>query len=154
MKVLLKFGPFTRPKSAFRSFYMTCSVLLQTMKVTFQPRELTADKGGAAAAAQLLAPTLAALQVRSGGNPGVNGWSLLSTPIQMPPRSGDNCGRLTSDLPSTRLQGGERLVCIALRVEAQALNPKPLNRRGCRRKQRASVQRTRHTTDCLLVLIK
>ena len=30
----------------------------------------------------------------------------LSTPIQMPPRRGGNSGRMTHDLPSTRLQGG------------------------------------------------
>jgi hypothetical protein len=41
-----------------------------------------------------------------GGNPGANGWFLESTPIQMPPRRGGICGRLTQDLPSARLQGG------------------------------------------------
>jgi hypothetical protein len=29
-----------------------------------------------------------------------------STPIQIPPRRGGICGKLTYDLPSTRLQGG------------------------------------------------
>ena len=43
---------------------------------------------------------------RPGGNPGPNGWFLQSTPMQMPPRRGGICGRLTEDLPSTRLQGG------------------------------------------------
>jgi len=43
---------------------------------------------------------------RPGGDPGANGWFLLSTPIQMPPRRGVICGRLTLDLLSTRLQGG------------------------------------------------
>ena len=43
---------------------------------------------------------------RPGGNPGENGWFLESTPMQIPPRRGGICGRLTSDLPSTRLQGG------------------------------------------------
>jgi len=32
---------------------------------------------------------------RPGGNPGANGWFLLSTPIQMPPRRGGICERWT-----------------------------------------------------------
>ena len=47
---------------------------------------------------------------RSESNPGANEWFLRSTPIQMPPRRGDICGRLTQPLPSTRLQGGLRIV--------------------------------------------
>ena len=43
---------------------------------------------------------------RPGGNPGANGWFLQSTPIQMPPKSGGICGRLTYDLPLGCLQGG------------------------------------------------
>ena len=38
---------------------------------------------------------------RPGGDPGANGWFSQSTPIQMLPRKGCICGRLTKDLPST-----------------------------------------------------
>ena len=47
--------------------------------------------------------------VRAGGNPGANGWFLESTPIQMLPRSGGICGRLTEDLPLGYLQGVTRV---------------------------------------------
>ena len=35
------------------------------------------------------------LPSRPGGNPGANGWFLWSTPIQVPPRRGGICDRLT-----------------------------------------------------------
>ena len=47
-------------------------------------------------------PSCAQTPHRPGGNPGANGWFLWSTPIQMLPRRGGVCGRLTSDLHSTR----------------------------------------------------
>ena len=43
---------------------------------------------------------------RPGGNPGANGWFIQSTPIQMPSRRVGICEKLTSNLPSTSLQGG------------------------------------------------
>jgi len=33
----------------------------------------------------------------------------FSPPIQMPPRRGGICGKLTKDFPSTRLQGGQSI---------------------------------------------
>ena len=44
--------------------------------------------------------------IHPGGNPGANRWFIQSTPIQMPPESGDICGRLTQYLPLGYLQGG------------------------------------------------
>ena len=47
------------------------------------------------------------IHIRPGANPGANGWFLQSTAMQTPPQRGGICGRLTDDLPSTRLQGGD-----------------------------------------------
>ena len=41
-----------------------------------------------------------------GDNPGENRWSVGSTPVQMLPPRGSNCGRLPCDLPLGCLQGG------------------------------------------------
>ena len=46
------------------------------------------------------------LPSRPGGNQGTNEWFRQSNPIQMLPPGDSICGRLSSDLPSTRLQGG------------------------------------------------
>ena len=42
-------------------------------------------------------------QIRPGGNPWAHGWFIKSTLLQTPPPGGSICGRLTKDLPSTRL---------------------------------------------------
>ena len=46
------------------------------------------------------------LRPRPEGNPGADGWFLESPPMQI-------CGRLTQDVPSTRLQGGATLTSHA-----------------------------------------
>jgi hypothetical protein len=45
---------------------------------------------------------------RPGGNPRAKRQILISTPIQMLPRRGSICGRLTRDFPMGCLQGEER----------------------------------------------
>ena len=59
---------------------------------------------------------------RPEGNPGANGWFLWPTPIQMPLRRGGGiCGRLTYDLPSTRLQGEQEDLSLSTEIEVSLL---------------------------------